>query len=322
MFFDMPLPELEKYLPEVEEPKDFDQFWKRTLEKSREFPLNPVFEKVDIEFKTLEFYDVTFSGYMGQRIKGWFILPKNTKEKLPCIVEFIGYGGGRSFPTDWLFWASAGYAHLVMDTRGQGSSWSKGDTPDYDSEPFDPSYSGFMTRGILNPEKYYYRRVFTDGVRAVETAMSHPMVDKDKIAVTGGSQGGGISIAVAGLSEDVKLLMPDVPFLCHYRRAISITNDYPYYEIVQYLKAHRDKESIVFKTLSYFDGVNFAKRSKAKALFSVALMDTVCPPSTVFAAYNYFPGEKEIRVYPFNGHEGGGPFQAIEKLKFVKKHFG
>ncbi|PMQ02169.1 MAG: acetylxylan esterase [Dictyoglomus sp. NZ13-RE01] len=322
MFFDMTLPELEKYLPEVEEPKDFDQFWKRTLEKSREFPLNPVFEKVDIEFKTLEFYDVTFSGYMGQRIKGWFILPKNTKEKLPCIVEFIGYGGGRSFPTDWLFWASAGYAHLVMDTRGQGSSWSKGDTPDYDSEPFDPSYSGFMTRGILNPEKYYYRRVFTDGVRAVETAMSHPMVDKDKIAVTGGSQGGGISIAVAGLSEDVKLLMPDVPFLCHYRRAISITNDYPYYEIVQYLKAHRDKESIVFKTLSYFDGVNFAKRSKAKALFSVALMDTVCPPSTVFAAYNYFPGEKEIRVYPFNGHEGGGPFQAIEKLKFVKKHFG
>jgi cephalosporin-C deacetylase len=74
----------------------------------------------------------------------------------------------------------------------------------------------------------------------------------------------------------------------------------------------------VFNTLSYFDGMNFAPRAKAKALFSVALMDQICPPSTVYAAYNHWAGEKDIKVYPYNGHEGGESYQKIEKVKFLK----
>jgi len=73
----------------------------------------------------------------------------------------------------------------------------------------------------------------------------------------------------------------------------------------------------VFKTLSYFDGVNFAARSKAQALFSMALMDLICPPSTVFAAYNHFAGPKDIRIYRYNDHEGGGNYQTVEKVKFL-----
>ena len=111
--------------------------------------------------------------------------------------------------------------------------------------------------------------------------------------------------------------MPDVPFLCHYRRATSITDSAPYSEIVNYCKVHRYKTDTIFKTLSYFDGVNFAARSKATALFSVGLMDLTCPPSTVFAAYNHFAGPKQIRVYQYNNHEGGGAHQTIEKLKFL-----
>lgn len=324
-FFDLPLSELYRYLPEREEPKDFDEFWMKTLEESKNYPINAVFEKVDFGLELVDTYDVTFSGYKGQRIKGWLIAPKNRNGKLPGIVEYIGYGGGRSFAYDFLLWANMGFIHLVMDTRGQGSSWSPGDTPDYPEDGLDPQYSGFMTRGILDPYKYYYRRVFTDAVRAVEALISFPDVDKDRIGITGGSQGGGITLAVAGLASyvglNIKIAMPDVPFLCHYRRAVEITDGYPYQEIVQYLKSHRDHTEKVFKTLSYFDGVNFATRAKAKALFSVALMDNICPPSTVFAAYNYYAGEKEIRVYPFNGHEGGGTFQTYEKMKFAKKNF-
>lgn len=324
-FFDLPLSELYRYLPEREEPKDFDEFWMKTLEESKNYPINAVFEKVDFGLELVDTYDVTFSGYKGQRIKGWLIAPKNRNGKLPGIVEYIGYGGGRSFAYDFLLWANMGFIHLVMDTRGQGSSWSPGDTPDYPEDGLDPQYSGFMTRGILDPYKYYYRRVFTDAVRAVEALLSFPDVDKDRIGITGGSQGGGITLAVAGLASyvglNIKIAMPDVPFLCHYRRAVEITDGYPYQEIVQYLKSHRDHTEKVFKTLSYFDGVNFATRAKAKALFSVALMDNICPPSTVFAAYNYYAGEKEIRVYPFNGHEGGGTFQTYEKMKFAKKNF-
>jgi cephalosporin-C deacetylase len=175
-----------------------------------------------------------------------------------------------------------------------------------------------MTKGILDPKHYYYRRVFTDAIRAIDAARSHSEVDASRIAVTGGSQGGGITIATAGLVPDVVAAMPDVPFLCHYRRATEIVDSNPYKEIASYCHTHRDKVETVFNTLSYFDGVNFAARAKAKTLFSVALMDQICPPSTVYAAYNHWAGEKDIRVYPYNDHEGGESYQKIEKVKFLK----
>jgi len=74
---------------------------------------------------------------------------------------------------------------------------------------------------------------------------------------------------------------------------------------VRYLSVHRDRIEQSFATLSYFDGVNFAKRATAPALYSVALMDPTCPPSTVFASSNQYTGGAEIEVYPFNQHEGG-----------------
>ena len=121
-----------------------------------------------------------------------------------------------------------------------------------------------MTKGILDPKHYFYRRVFTDAVRAIDAARSHPEVDASRIAVTGGSQGGGITIAAAGLVPDVVAAMPDVPFLCHYRRATEIVDTYPYKEIADYCHIHRDKVDTVFNTLSYFDGVNFCRTRKSK----------------------------------------------------------
>lgn len=317
-FFDLPLHELQAYRPDRDEPADFDAFWTATLNEARAFPLQATFEKVDYGLVAQEIFDITFNGFGGQPVKGWLILPAQRTAKIPCVIEYIGYGGGRNFGFDWLLWASAGYAHLVMDTRGQGSSWSRGDTPDLYAEGGNGHFPGSMTLGILHPRHYYYRRVFTDAVRAIEAARSHPAVDASRIAVTGASQGGGITIAAAALAPDVVAAMPDVPFLCHYRRATEIVDTYPYREIAEYCHTHRDKVDTVFKTLSYFDGVNFAPRATAKALFSVGLMDQVCPPSTVYAAYNSWSGEKEISVYPYNGHEGGQSYQTLEKLKFLK----
>ena len=77
---------------------------------------------------TVETFDVTYSGFDGQPIKGWLLLPAQRAEPLPCVVQYIGYGGGHGFASDWLL-AHAGYASLVMDTRGQGSVWRQGDTP-------------------------------------------------------------------------------------------------------------------------------------------------------------------------------------------------
>ncbi len=321
-FFDLPLEQLRDYRPARQEPADFDAFWQSTLDETRQHPLAPRFEPVDAGLATLESFDVTFHGYGGQPIKGWLQLPRQRSGPLPCVVEFIGYGGGRGFPIDWLLWPSVGYAHLVMDTRGQGSAWQRGDTPDPEESGANPQYPGFMTRGVLSPQSYYYRRVFTDAVRAVEAARSHPAVDASRVALTGGSQGGGITLAVAALLPDVAAVMPDVPFLCHMRRATEITNAFPYQEIARYLMIHRDQEERLFDTLAYFDGVNLATRGHAPALFSVGLMDDVCPPSTVFAAYNYYAGDKQIEVWRYNHHEGGQTFQSRAKIRFLRALWG
>ncbi|MFF3447890.1 acetylxylan esterase [Streptomyces sp. NPDC002667] len=314
--FDLPLDELRSYRSASTEPVDFDSFWARTLKEAREHDLAARFEPVGIPLKTVTVHDVTFAGFGGHPIKGWLTVPAWANSPLPTIVEFIGYGGGRGLPHTHLLWASAGFAHFVMDTRGQASVWGGGETPDPVGSA--PAFPGFMTRGIEDPETYYYRRLFTDAVRAVEAARSHPLVDAARVAALGGSQGGGITIAVGGLVPDLVAVAPDVPFLCDFPRATTLTDRAPYREIGNYLKTHRGRTEQVQRTLSYFDGVHFAARGRAPALFSAALEDQTCPPSTVFAAFNAWGNaDKEIEVYDFNDHEGGGPYQQAAQLRWL-----
>ncbi|WP_406064596.1 acetylxylan esterase [Streptomyces sp. NBC_01077] len=314
--FDLPLDQLRTYRSASVEPEDFDAFWAKTLGGAREHELDARFEPVPTGLSTVEAFDVTFAGFDGHPVKGWFVLPAGTTQPLPVVVEFLGYGGGRGLPHTHLLWASAGFAHFVMDTRGQGSGWATGDTPDPVGSA--PSFPGFMTRGVEDPYAYYYRRLFTDAVRAVEAARSHPLVDAGRTAVTGVSQGGGITLAVAGLVRNLVAVAADVPFLCDFPRATTITDRPPYREIGNYLKTHRGRVRQVQDTLGYFDGVHFAARATAPALFSTALEDLTCPPSTVFAAFNAYAGdEKAIEVYDFNDHEGGGAFQQAAQLRWL-----
>lgn len=316
---DMSLAQLREYRPERIEPTDFDQFWTETLEAARAHPIALEHSPADVGLPLISVDDVTFAGYGGQPIKGWLVRPAQAAGPLPCIVEYCGYGGGRGLPHEQLYWAAAGYAHLVMDTRGQGGGWRVGATPDDGAQGAGPSIDGFMTRGIQSPETYYYRRLYTDAVRAVEAARAHPLVDAGRVFVKGSSQGGGIAIAVAGLVSDLSGVIADVPFLQHFRRATEITDSYPYKQIGKFLATQRTEVDNVFRTLSYFDGVNFAPRANASALYSVALMDDVCPPSTVFASYNHYAGPKEIVVHPYNGHESGGAFKEPAEREFLAK---
>jgi cephalosporin-C deacetylase len=319
--FDLPLAELRAYAPVLPEAPDFDVFWAATLAQTRQHDLAATFTPIDSGLAVLDSYDVTFAGFGGAPIRAWLHLPVGRSGPLPAVVEYLGYGGGRGWPHERVLWASAGYAHLLMDTRGQGSSWAVGQTADPDTTGA-PAHPGFMTQGILDPATYFYRRVFTDAVRALEVVRAHPAVDASRVAVTGGSQGGGISLAVAGLAPEVAAVMTDVPFLCDFPRAVTLTDSEPYGEIVRYLKVHRDHVEQAMTTLSYFDGAVLARRASAPALFSVALMDRICPPSTVYAAYNRYGGPKEMREYPFNDHEGGQGFQEVARLRWLASKFG
>jgi cephalosporin-C deacetylase len=318
---DLPLDELVSYRPDVSEPDDFDAFWTRTLDDTRTHDLDVRVEEVDTPYRTVTVRDVSFSGFGGDRIGAWFTVPRTDDGPLPAVVEFIGYNGGRDLPGESLRWASAGYAHLLVDTRGQGARWGGGGRT-ADPHGSGPATPGFMTRGIEDPDTYFYRRVFTDAVRAVEAVRTLPGVDAGRVAAQGGSQGGGITLAVAGLVPDLVAALPDVPFLCHFARALDICDKDPYAEVTRYLAVHRPRVDDVLRTLSYFDGVNFAKRAAAPTLFSVALMDLICPPSTVYAAYNHYAGDKEIEVYRYNDHEGGESYQRQAQIRWLDKLLG
>ncbi|MFD9124295.1 acetylxylan esterase [Kitasatospora sp. NPDC059571] len=315
MHTDLTEPELRAYRSTQQAPADFDAFWAAALDEARAAGGAVAAEPVDTGLATLDVLDVTFPGHRGEPIRAWLRLPRGADGPLPAVVQYVGYGGGRGHALENLLWASAGYAHLQMDTRGQGSGWSRGDTPD--SGPAGPQVPGVMTRGITDPHDYYYRRLFTDAVRAVDAVRSLPQVDPARVAVLGQSQGGGTALAAAALLPDLAAVVAHVPFLCDFPRAVVATDAYPFREIADYLAVHRRSEQAVHRTLAYVDGVNFARRARVPARFSVALMDAVVPPSTVYGAYHAYAGPKELDVWRHNGHEAGGPDDDEAALRFL-----
>lgn len=287
------------------EPSDFAEFWDRTLTETRRTPMRPGVVDVVTPLTSVRVRDVTFPGFGADPIRAWLLTPASSTGRLPAVVHFVGYGGGRGVPLEHTAWPSCGFAQLVVDTRGQGSRWARGDTPD--PAPVPSAGGEAITRGIEDIDGYYYRRVLADAVRAVEAVASLREVDPDRIAVVGGSQGGGVALAAAALApERVAALAASVPFLCDLPRAVRIAGEGPSTEVVEYLRVRRGRQDAVLRTLSYVDGVNMARRASAPAYFSAGLMDPICPPSTVFGAYHAYAGPKEMRLWPFNGHEGGG----------------
>ncbi len=315
-WFDLPPEQLRTYASEVVEPSDFDSFWSGTLAQSRAKARPPRLEHISTRMVAVETYDVTFSGFDGQPVKAWLRCPAWTDGPLPAIVSYVGYSGGRGLPHQVNPWMLRGYATFTMDNRGQGAGGgAEGGTDD--PVGTGPSFPGFMTRGIDAPETYYYRRLMTDAVLAVDAVRQIDGIDRRAIAVMGTSQGGGLALAAAGLAGEVRAMMADVPFLCDFPRAITIASNGPYLEVAAMLASRRNDVNRTLRTLSYFDGSVFARRATAAAMFSVAMCDRSCPPSTVFAAHNAYRGQKRIEIYPYNDHEGGTTHQEARELEWL-----
>lgn len=321
--FDLPPAELERHRPDIEEPADFDAFWEHTLKEASATgdPLLSV-RPVANGLRLTESWDVTFRGFAGDPVRAWFSRPAGVTEPLPAVVEFAGYGRGRGLPHERLTWVNAGYAHLLMDNRGQGDQYGcGGDTPD--PHALAPGGPGPSVRGLLDPRDYHYRRLITDAVRAVSAVRALPGVDAPRVAAVGNSQGGGLALAVAGLVPDLAALLVTAPLLCGIRRALELTDVPPYGEISAYLSVHRGAERAAWRTLSYVEGVSFARRAHAPAHFGVGLRDTVCPPSGAYAAFNRYAERaggdpaKVLHAYPFNGHEGGDAVHVRRQLDWV-----
>ena len=296
-----------EYRSPYREPEDFDDFWTSTLAEARQFPLAVTVTPVETHLVTVEVFDVTYPGFGGHPIRAWLRLPKQPRQsnaKLPAVVQFHGYSSGRGAAVEDLLWSSAGYAHLFMDVRGQGGDWAGGDTPDPVGSG--PAYPGFLTRGIDNREDYFYRRVYTDAVRAVDTVRNFDFVDAERVAVIGNSQGAGIALATAGLVPDIAAGHFQAPFLADIQQSTRTVRTFPYEEITKYLAVHRNNVDRVWRTLAYFDAVAFARRAHAPAWFSAGQLDDVVPAQAVFGAYHEYWGPKQLRLWEHNGHEAGG----------------
>ena len=326
-FFDLPIDQLQDCGRPSSGQTTVETFWSATLDVELSRPLEPRIVRLETPLRTLDVYDVSWVGYSGQRVQAWLRLPAGATEP-PTVLQYCGYSGGRGYPFVDSLYASAGYAHFVLESRAQG--WRTPSrtptTPDLDAAAGDMHFPGVMTLGIQDPARYYYRRLYVDAVRMLQLAAQDPRVDATRIAALGTSQGGGLSIAVAGLAAMAGLplaaALPNVPFLCHFRRAVGLTDAHPYAEIAQYLAAHPSEEAQAFTTLSYFDGANLGAYATAPALFSTAGMDQICPPSTVYAAYHAWGHEdKAITYYPWNGHEGGGDHHTWHTLQWLAERF-
>jgi len=297
-WYDLPEEQLKDYRTGTPEPADLDRWWGERLDQARALARDPVLTRYEAgTYAPVEVYDTEFSGAGGDRIRAWFLRPAGgPRASAPVAVKFIGYGGGRGRPSEHALLPALGYALLVMDTRGQGGRWSTGATGDHaDGWHAGPENAAVMTRGIARPEDYYYTRLFTDAVRAVETACA--VTGAARVAVTGVSQGGGLSLAAAALvPERVAVCHADVPFLCDIQRAITLAPQAPYTEVPEFLAHQVDLVPAALDTLRYVDCALLARRITAQCLLSVGLMDGICPPSTVFAAYNEITAGKDIAV--------------------------
>ncbi|WP_088288175.1 acetylxylan esterase [Kineosporia sp. A_224] len=314
---DLPLDELREFRSAVAPAADVQEFWADRLATARAAATPVTSAPVDSPLTRISVQDLEFSGAEGHRIKAWLLTPVGVEAPLPCLVQYIGYGGGRSLAHEWTLWPSAGWATLVMDTRGQG--WA--DTPD-PGYAANPQTSGFVTRGILDPSTQYYARVFVDAARAVDVARELPGIDAARVAVGGGSQGGAITIGASALVPDVLGSLVGVPFWCDVERASTLVAGDPYNELAFYLKARPYDLDAVRRTLSYVDGVVLAGLATSPALFEIGLMDDICPPSTCYAAYNAWAGPKEVREYHWSGHEGGDSHHTLVALRWLDELAG
>ncbi len=313
---DMPLEQLKQYRPALTKEPDFDDFWAHTLSEARQQPLNAEFQPVgDYPVPEVEVFRASFDGFRGGRSVGWYLRPRAGAAEggLPAIVAYHGYSGNKGQAHQYLYYALQGYAVLALDVRGQ--SGESADGHQYQTG----HVSGWMTKGIMDPGGYYYRGVYMDCVRAADLVASQPEVDSARMGAWGVSQGGGLTLAATALSGRFALAMPDVPYLCHYRRALEIAQQGPYLELSNYFRLYPEREDQTFRTLSYFDNLNLAERITCPVLMSVGLIDLVCPPSSIYAAYNYLLGPKHMGIYPYHAHEV--PAQHItEQIRWANRH--
>ena len=291
--------EPEALRPDMNPPSDLMEFWDNSVAT-----VEPGFKLMSIkrENARTDLYEVEMKSFGGLTVRGWLEVPKK-KGRYPALLRVPGYTENLR-PIDK-------YDDMIVfsfNTRDHGESDNTGERR-YD----------MWVRGMELKENYYYRGIFLDCIRAIDYLESRDDVNMDKLAIWGGSQGGGLSLAIAALDQRVKLCVADIPYMCDYPRYFAITH----WDEVDHWFAEDDAHTweLMYNTLSYFDTKNFAKKIKCPVWMGVGLQDDVCPPSTSFMTYNLIESEKSYNIYKTEKHSQ--PDDHYEnRYVAIRKYFG
>lgn len=302
--FDFPLEKLKQYQGINPRPDDFDTYWDESLAE-----MHALDSQIDlVPSKTLkssvaECFDLYFTGTGGARIHAKYLRPKHLSGPCPAVLSFHGYTGDCGDWADKLSWVSEGFCVAALDCRGQGGL-SQDNLSIHGN-----THHGHIIRGLDDPDpkKLLFRHIFLDTAQLARIVMSFSEVDEYRVAAHGGSQGGALTLACAALEPSVRLAAPTYPFLSDYRRVWEMDlAKGAYSELSTYFRKfdpRHERVNETFTKLGYIDVQNLAPRIEAKVLMLTGLMDTICPPSTQFAAYNKIRSEKDMVIYPDFMHE-------------------
>ncbi|MDG2220282.1 MAG: alpha/beta fold hydrolase [Rubripirellula sp.] len=277
---------------ELTQTSDFEEFWKQSLRELAEItPQFKLIAKPEMDGKRADVFEVRMNSFGNVRVTGWLEIPR-TQGPHPVVIRFPGYGQNMR-PID----RCDDMIVFSFNPRGHGNS-----TQDIPGTP-----KNYWIRGLDHQDDYFYRGAYLDCVRAVDFIASRDEADQRRIAVWGGSQGGGLALATAALDPRVDLCVADIPFLCDWVNYFQLSH-WP--EMEDWIASPASKTSqspqrswkSTLRTLSYFDTMNLADRIRCPAIMGVGLQDRVCPPTTSFAAFNRIPGRKSFKIDENAGH--------------------
>jgi len=305
--FDFPFEKLQTYTGINPRPNDFDPYWDRALAEMK--ALDPQVKLVRAEFQApgAECFHLYFTGVGGARVHAKLLQPKNAAQPHPAVLMFHGYTGDSGDWSDKLGYVGQGFTVAALDCRGQGGlSEDKGGVSGN-------TQHGHIIRGLDDalaghPEKLLFRQIFLDTAELTRIVMDLPGVDPGRVGATGGSQGGALTVACVSLEPRIKRAAPVFPFLSDYKRVWEMDQaEQAYAELKEYFRHFdptHEKEAAIFEKLGYIDIQHLAPRIRGEVYWPIGLMDTICPPSTQFAAYNKITAPKSMVIYPDFGHEG------------------
>lgn len=283
--------------PSLPVPNDFDAFWAAQKAALAKVPVKYTLTPVASPAKNVEAFDAQVD-CLGAPVSGYFGRVKNAQPKsLPAIL-FVHGAGVRGSNLSSVQWAEREGGMLAMDINAHGLP--NGKPAEFYEEQSKGPLKEYRYVGRADRETNYFRGMFLRLVRAIDFLTAQPAWDGRTVIVYGSSQGGFQAFAAAGLDERVTYFCAGVPAGCdHTGIAVDRINGWPKLVTIAGGKPHEAE----LQTSRYFDNVNFAQRCRAKgAAVTVGFIDTVCPPTGIYAAYNALPVPKKIHTDPLAGH--------------------